>query len=337
MSAGVEIVSPGAYASLQDLGRRGFRRIGVPWSGVLDPRLMRIANVLAGNAPEAPVIECFDGGLYLAARGGALRVAVAGEAVIEIDRGGERRLVASWRSLRLAEGEALRIRGIARGRLAVVAVGGLAVPAVLGSASAYARAALGRPLASGVVLAAVAAAAAAERVLPVPPQADDGPIRVVAGPQADHFAAAALDRFAAGEYRISAESDRMGMRLQGPVLTHRGAREIVSDATVPGAVQVPGNGQPIVLLADGQTVGGYPKIATVISTDLPRLAARRPGEGVRFAFVSATAAEALARAAAADFAALLATVRPLAGDGVDLDALYAANLVGGVIHALRPE
>ncbi|ATE61841.1 5-oxoprolinase subunit C family protein [Thauera sinica] len=347
MSAGVrlEVLAPGAYASLQDGGRRGWRRIGVPWAGVLDSRLMRIANVLVGNAEAAPVIECFDGGLQLAARGGAVRVAVAGDATLEVERGGERVPLAAWRSLTLADGEVLRVRRLGAGRIAVVAVEGLALPVVLGSAATYARAGLGglggalsgRALAAGMRLPAAAASGAPERVLPLPPPLDGGPIRIVPGPQADHFTDAARALLVEAEYRVTAEADRMGVRLEGPVLEHAGAREIVSDATVPGAIQVPGNGQPIVLLADAQTAGGYPKIATVISADLGRLAGCRPGQVLRFAAVDAVEGERLARAAEAETRALLASVRPLRGEGVDLAALYAGNLVSGVVHALSDE
>lgn len=337
----LEVVAPGAYASLQDRGRRGYRRIGVPWAGALDARLMRIANALVGNAEAAPVIECFDGGLQLAARGGAVRLAVAGDAVLEVEGAGERRALASWRSLTLAEDEVLRIRRLDRGRIAIVAIEGLALPMVLGSASTYARAALGgvdgRALAAGMKLPVKAAGGGPERMLADPPRPDRGAIRVVAGPQADHFSAAALTAFVAGDYRVTTEADRMGVRLEGPVLEHAGAREIVSDATVPGSIQVPGNGQPIVLLADAQTAGGYPKIATVIGADIARLAARRPGEAVRFAVVEAVEGERIARAAEADTRALLAGVKPLLAGGIDEAALYSSNLVGGVVHALSAE
>ncbi|NMG32892.1 5-oxoprolinase/urea amidolyase family protein [Azoarcus sp. TTM-91] len=340
---GVEVLSPGAFATLQDGGRRGFRRIGVPWAGVLDRRLMRLANALAGNAEDSAVIECFDGGLQLAARGGAVRVAVAGHAALEIGSGEERRALPAWRSLTLAEGEVLRIRRMERGRLAMVAVAGLAPAVVMGSAATYARAGLGgidgqgRALAAGDLLPAAAAAEGPERVLPQPPGGDAAPIRVIPGPQADHFSAEALAALVAGEYRVTAEADRMGVRLEGATLAHAGAAEIVSDATVPGSIQVPGKGQPIVLLADAQTAGGYPKIATVISADIPRLAALRPGETLRFAAVDVAEGERLARVAEACTRELLAAIRPLYAEGVDLAALYACNLVGGVVHALGPD
>ncbi|MBS0542414.1 MAG: biotin-dependent carboxyltransferase family protein [Proteobacteria bacterium] len=338
--AALEIVAPGAYASLQDGGRRGYRRIGVPWAGVLDPRLMRIANALAGNAEDAPVIECFDGGLQVAVRGGALRVAVAGDANVEVDGRDGRRNLPSWRSVTLAEGERLCIRRMARGRIAVVAVAGLKLPAVMGSASTYVRAGLGgldgRALAPGMRL-PVDTGDGVDRALPQPPLADAGPIRIVPGPQAGHFTDEALQTLLVSEYRVTAEADRMGIRLDGPRLAHRGAAEIVSDATVPGSIQVPGNGRPIVLLADAQTAGGYPKIATVITADLPRLASLWPGQALRFAAVTADEGASIARASEAEMRALLATIRPLLPDGVDLAVLYGANLVGGVVHALAPE
>ncbi len=162
----IEVLAAGAFASVQDLGRRGHRRIGVPWAGVLDARLMRVANALVGNPEGAAVIECFDGGLQLAARDGAVRLAVAGDAEFEVDSGGERRLLVPWTSLTLADGEVLRLRRMTTGRIAAVAIEGLAVAAVLGSASTYGRAALGgvdgRALKAGDRLSAAAPTARSE-------------------------------------------------------------------------------------------------------------------------------------------------------------------------------
>lgn len=337
----LEIITPGAYASIQDVGRQGHRRIGVPWAGVLDRRLMALANALAGQAPGAPVVECIDGGLRVAARGGAVRVAVAGHAVVEHGCAGTWRPSAAWRSVTLEEDEELRLRGMACGRLAVLAVAGLALPGVLGSVSTYARAGLGgldgRALGPGALLPAVPAAPGPERVLPTPPQRQDAPIRVVPGPQDGHFTDESLAILTHEPYRVTSAADRMGVRLEGVALAHRGAREIASDATVPGSVQVPGNGQPIVLLADAQTAGGYPKIGTVIGADLGRLADARPGESLRFAWVGAREGEALARAAHAHTLALLQAVRPLWPGGVDETALYEGNLVSGMVDARHPD
>ena len=338
----LEIVSPGAFASLQDGGRHGFRRIGVPWAGVLDRRLMRIANALAGRDEDAPVIECFDGGLHVVAHDGAVKLAVAGDAVVEVDGPDGRRQLAPWRSVTIADGEALRVRKMGSGRIAMVAVVGLDLPAVMGSASTYVRAGLGgvdgRALAAGTRLALSDADAwGSDHVLTQPPAADERPIRLVPGPQADHFTTAALEALVGGDYRVTTEADRMGIRLEGARLEHTAAAEIVSDATVPGSIQVPGAGQPIVLLADAQTAGGYPKIATVITADLGRLAALRPGQTLRFATVTAAEGAQIARAAEAETRALIAAIRPLPADGIDLVALYTGNLVDGVVHALGPE
>lgn len=339
--AQLEVMATGAQATLQDGGRRGWRRIGVPWAGVLDPRLMRIANALVGNAAGTPVIEAFDAGAQFAARSGGLRLAVAGHAQLELlQADGERRAMAAWRSLYMADGDMLRVRQLAQGRFCVIAVEGLAVATMLGSASTYARAALGgvqgRALATGMRLDVRAAALRREWMLADPPAPDASAIRVVPGPQADHFTPEALAALVAADYRVTTDADRMGLRLEGERLTHRSAREIVSDATVPGSIQVPGNGQPIVLLADAQTAGGYAKIGTVIGADLARLAAYRPGQGVRFAWVDAAEGERLARAAEQQTQAWLAALRPLLEGGIDLEALYGGNLLSGFVHALAP-
>lgn len=347
IDATLEVRSPGAYASLQDFGRFGLRRFGVPWSGTLDPALMRIANRLAGNEDGAPVIEAFDGGLHLAITGRPVRIAVAGPAELELFAGGERRPAASWRSYLLRPGDGIRIVRTNGTRLVTVAIAGIDVPTTLGSRSTYARAGLGgvagRALAAGDRLSAHAARSGPELRLPDPPRwpgDQDDPIRVVPGPQADHFEDAALGRLFGQSYTVGTAADRMGVRLEGAEpLRHRTgkAAEIVSDATVPGSIQVPGTNQPIVLLADAQTAGGYPKIATVITADLARLAARRPGETLRFAAIEVAQAEALARARAAEIARLCERIRPIIGEGVDLEALYACNLVDGVVSARQPE
>src|SRR5256714_758033 len=136
---------------------------------------------------------------------------------------------------------------------------------------------------------------------PPPPPADQ-PIRVVLGPQQKYFGKEALATLLGAEFRVSKDADRMGMRLDGPVLRHRRGWDIVSDAIATGSIQVPGSGQPIVLLADHQTTGGYPKIATVISVDLPALARCRPGDPLRFVAVELEAAEEIYRDAEREFA-----------------------------------
>ena len=343
MTARLTVVSPGALAALQDCGRRGLRRAGVPQAGALVPDWLCIANLLAGNAPSHAALEFFGGGLTLRADAAPLRLALAGPVQAEIvARDGTRRSVPSWRGLTLAAGETLRCPTIAGARLAYVAVHGLQVMPLAGSAATYARAGFGQLLRSGDPLVAAVAPASVDQCIDPPPLPDGVrgvvAIRVVPGPQAAHFREEAQAAFLTAEYRVTTEADRMGVRLDGPLLAHRDAAsaEIVSDATVPGSIQVPGNGRPIVLLNDGQTAGGYPKIATVISADLPYLALLPAGARVRFVAVSVAAAEAAARERAAELQARIAAIRCLGGDGdtgVDLDALYRENLVSGMVDA----
>ncbi len=344
-AATLEVVSPGALAALQDLGRSGWRRIGVPRAGALDAQGLRIANRLVGQAEAAAAIEFFAAGPTLKALDQPVQLGLAGDFPVTLTRAnGERRQLESWRSVTLQPGDTLRAGQPRSARVGYVAVAGLEVTPVLGSASTYARAALGghagRALAAGDRLVAAAAAARpVERMLRRAPAVPAAPIRVVPGPQADYFGDAALAAFFGAAYRVSAEADRMGMRLQGAVLAHRPDKgaEIASDATVPGSIQVPGNGLPIVLLADGQTVGGYPKIGTVASADLGRLATAPVGAELRFEAVSVAQAEALARAHEAALQQLLRSIEPLLSDGdIDLEAIYRCNLVSGMIDATHP-
>lgn len=348
----LEVVAPGALTTLQDLGRHGFRRFGVPAAGVLDPALLQIANALAGQPGGHAALEFFGAGPTLKAVDGPLRIGLAGDFSVTVQRAdGQRSQGSAWRSLTLWPGDTLRAGTLRSARAGVLAVRGLQVAPVLGSASTYQRAQLGghqgRALAAGDRLQASALPLRGGRPLPAlllrrPPAPASGPIRVVPGPQADHFDPAVLHTFFSTPYTVTADADRMGVRLQGTALAHnqRGA-EIASDATVPGSVQVPGNGQPIVLLADGQTAGGYPKIGTVASADLARLALAPVGSVLRFQPVTVAEAEDLAAASAAALQRLLATIEPLGGDGaegdIDLAALYAANLVSGMVQALDPD
>jgi 5-oxoprolinase (ATP-hydrolysing) subunit C len=319
--ASLEIVSPGALASIQDLGRHGFRRSGVPRSGALEPAWLRLANALAGAPEDAPAIEFFLAGPTLRAVAGRVRLGVAGDVTAEVARGETSERLGSWRSVTLEPGDVLRIGPSRPARVGYVAVQGLSVPQTLGSASTFVRGGFGghggRPLRRGDLLAAARARARRELALPAAPPRPALPIRAVPGPQDDHFTGAALAVLFGEEYAVTHASDRMGMRLEGPRLAHRSpaGADIVSDAIVPGAIQVPGNGLPIVLLADCQTIGGYAKIATVASADLPRIAALAPGARVRFARVSVEEAEEAARAREAEVRALIATIGPSRTEG----------------------
>jgi allophanate hydrolase len=289
----LEVIAPGLHTTVQDPGRVGYRDVGVPESGALDRVAYHLANVLVGNARGTPALEVLVQGPTLKVAADSVRVAcVGGDAHIEI-RTGEPRRIAGGRSVRLVRDDVFRVGALGEAICAYLAVeGGIAVPQVLGSASTYVRGGLGgfhgRRLARGdyVPLGRESVEAGAERTLAraLDPGLDD-PIHVILGPQSDYFTEEAIATFLSSEYTISAQSDRMGFRLDGPALVHSGGYDLVSDGIVAGAIQVPGSGRPIVLMADHQTTGGYPKIATIVSADLPVVGRRRPGRTLRFVAV----------------------------------------------------
>ena len=340
MTAALKVVVPGMHTSIQDLGRYGHQAFGVPVSGALDLVNHRLANRIAGNADDAPTLEILFQGPTLEVMAESARVAVAGGgAEIEL-MGDHPSCLGGWRSASLRRGQRFRVSKLGEAACCYLAVeGGFEVERCLGSASTYARGGFGglegRALRAGdlVPLARERASERAERGLAEPPPAGrEQPIRIVFGPQQDHFTEVALERLVSEQFAVSKHADRMGMRLDGPPLAHRDGYNIVSDGIATGAIQVPGSGQPILLLADHQTTGGYPKIATVISADIPVVARRKPGDIVRFSAVDVAEAERLCREQEAAFQALVAGLAPLkpAGD-FDAGRLLDANLISGVV------
>jgi biotin-dependent carboxylase-like uncharacterized protein len=342
MSAGLRMLAPGLHTTVQDLGRGGYQAIGVPVSGALDGVNLRLANALAGNPPGAPALEILISGPAFEIAADTVRVALAG-AGASLAIGPQKVRVDAGQSLTLLRGEVIEVVAARQSACCYLAVeGGIAVPLVLGSASTYVRAAIGgldgRALRKGdfVPLAMARASDRPELRLSSPVEAtDDQPIRVVLGPQQEYFTEEAVAALLASEFRISQSADRMGMRLDGPLLQHRRGWDIVSDAIMTGAIQVPGSGQPILLLADHQTTGGYPKIATVISADLTIVGRRRPGDTVRFAAVTVEAAEALCRDTERRLSEMLARLEPVPDrPAIDLGSLYDGNLISGVVSGL---
>ncbi|GEP00300.1 5-oxoprolinase subunit C family protein [Methylobacterium haplocladii] len=335
MSVVLVVLSCGAATTLQDGGRRGYLRYGLSASGPMDCIAHAGANILVGNVADASAIEFGLGGGRFRIEGGAVRLALAG-APCPIRLDGEP--VAHHRSLVLREGSELSIDRPREGVFATLALaGGIAVEPVLSSASLHLRAALGgldgRPLHEGdrLPLAPPPLSGEPECCLDPVPIERDRPIRVVLGPQADRFTEAGIDTLLNAAFTVSNRADRMGYQLDGPEIAHGlGGFNIVSDGTVAGAIQVPGSGRPIVLLADRQTTGGYPKIATVISADLRRLAQRRPGETVRFESIPLREAVRQARERAAAIAELPTRAR-LVADAPD--RLLGANLAGNAVDA----
>ena len=230
-----------------------------------------------------------------------------------------RGLVPAGQSVRLVRDEVFRVGALGDSVCAYLAIeGGPDIPHVLGSASTYVRGALGgldgrRFRARDVVpLKLDAVEVRAEYALARPLDlAFDQPIRVVLGPQADYFTDDAVQTFLSSEFTVSHQADRMGYRLEGPMLAHAKGYNIVSDGIVTGSIQVPGSGRPIVLMVDNQTTGGYPKIATVISADIPVVGRRKPGRTIRFVAVDVREAELLRKQHEATIDREAKAIRPL--------------------------
>jgi 5-oxoprolinase (ATP-hydrolysing) subunit C len=329
------IASIGPASSVQDGGRPGSQRYGLVPSGAMDRLALGAANTLVGNPMFAASVEIGPFGAAFTARDGAVRVALSG-APRNADIAG--RTVAIDTSATLAEGETLTL-GFARGgSFSYLAIeGGIKGEPMFGSLAVNARAGLGspypRPLQSGDELQTAPASGAAERRIELP-AVTEAPIRILFGPQDDEFADDTKKLFLASEWKISATSDRMGYRLEGPVLKHLHGHNIVSDGTVTGSIQVPGNGQPIVLMPDRGTSGGYPKIATVITADFGRFAQIPAGRAFRFKAVSIAEAQAEAK----KFWELLRTLpdrlRGIENFELNIEALSDANVAGHAVSAV---
>ena len=309
-------------------------RWGVSGSGPMDWARHALACALAGAAPNGPAFEIGLGGLVVEARDGpvALGLAAPGFAA-QLEREGVPQGVDAPAALVLAPGARLVVRPGARGLWGYLAARGLDPGApVLGSHATHARSGLGPPAPAPGACYPCEAASAEEAAAPPRPFADplaaeaDAPIRLLAGPQHHLFDADAHAALTDAPYAVSPRHDRMGIWLEGAALRARGGHDIVSDGVVEGAMQVPGSGQPVVLMADRQTTGGYPKPAVVARADLPRLAQARPGERVRFAW----AAEDAARAARRALVAALARPEPRPRATLSSAFLLSVDLVSGV-------
>lgn len=297
----LEILKPGLCTTFQDAGRTGHQHIGVPVNGPMDALAQQLANLLVGNPLDCSTLEMtlqgptlrFDTGALIAISGADLGAKLNGDAL------------PPNRSVRATPGSILEFGQRKNGARAYLAIaGGFTVEKVLGSASTYRRGAyngvLGRALLAGDRLGFASCFRNAPRVL-LPAaltrsieREADAAIRVVAGREWDTFTEEARHNLLNGDYRIGNDSERMGYRLQGAELALAKPLELLSEAVTFGTVQVPPSGQPIVLMADRQTTGGYPRIANVISADLPLLAQRLPGEAVRFQLTTLEEAQRLA-------------------------------------------
>jgi 5-oxoprolinase (ATP-hydrolysing) subunit C len=324
----------GPATSVQDAGRFGGQRYGLGAAGAMDQGALAAVQALVGSASSAGAVEVGPFAAKFTARGGDLRVAVSG-AIRPIKIGD--RSVAMLSTVRLQDGKTLSLGFAKGGVFSYLAIeGGIQAAPVMGSLSVHLRAGLGspyaRPLKVGDTLSVRPASANVERML-LSANPTHGPIRVVLGPQDDYFSPEIISQFLATVWRVSATSDRMGYRLEGPALAHAKGYNIVSDGIANGSIQIPGNGQPLVLLADRGTTGGYPKIATIVSADLGRCAQIGVGQALQFAAVTIETAQTIARTWMAELAALPSRVQEVRDASVIEARLFDANVAGAAVHA----
>ncbi|WP_306569219.1 biotin-dependent carboxyltransferase family protein [Faecalispora jeddahensis] len=314
----VKVISPGALTTVQDAGRFGFLQSGISVSGVMDSYSHRAANLLVDNPQEEAVLEVTLMGPVLEFQC-STRIAVTG-AVMQLKLNDQP--VPMWQTIPVKEGDRLSFAGIQGGCRAYIAfAGGLDVPVIMGSKSTNLKAQMGgfegRMLKRDDIVPLKAPsgeaklwAASEEWISKFPTQIT---LRAVLGPQEDLFTEEGIASFLNTEYVVTPANDRMGYRLEGEEIIHKAGADIVSDGIVMGAVQVPSSGQPIILMADRQTTGGYTKIATVVTADLPLLAQAQAGTKIRFQQVSVEDAQQLLHGFHERLQAFARTRRPVNG------------------------
>lgn len=283
----VEILDPGFLTTVQDLGRFGYQRLGIPTAGAMDPFALRAANALVGNDQGAACLECTLVGPRVRFTEACL-IAIAGA---DLGPRLEGRDIEGWKAHLVRPGAVLEFGGRRSGARAYLAVsGGIALEPWLGSRSTYLLASVGglegRALKEGDLLPIGRGSVTLSRpsISPDrrPPYSDNPTVRVILGPHWDRFTEEGIHTFLSNGYEITGDSNRMGYRLEGPKIAHTRGPDLISCGIPLGGIQVPGSGQPIVLMADHQTTGGYTMIATVIQADIPLVAQCLPGERLRF-------------------------------------------------------
>ena len=287
--AGIKILRPGFFTTVQDKGRTGYQKFGMPESGAMDKFSYKIANLLVGNQENVPALEFtltgpkikFTGNCTIALTGASSKAYL------------NQCQIPNWQSIYVPAGAVLSIEKLDKGARGYLAFkGGLKVVEKLASSSTYLRAGIGgyqgRQLKVNDYLKTAHNQDKKDykyRYLPASYQPDyrnEAECRVIMGPQAELFSQAGIKRLLNSKYRVTDQADRMGYRLEGPEIEHSKGSDIISDGIAAGSIQVPGHQQPIVMLADRQTTGGYPKIATVITVDIAKIAQLQPGDKVSF-------------------------------------------------------
>ena len=334
------VTDGGFFSTLQDAGRFGYQRFGISNSGAMDLASMRLANALVGNPRETAVVEMTMAGLQFTVAANRCRIALTGaEMGMSIDD----KPAEIFQAHDLARGDTVVIGRARNGMRSYLAVaGGFDVAPILGSVSTHTRSRIGGidggPLQAGSVLPLNGGLAGPLLRLDrrrVPPF--HGRLRVMLGPQSDAFTPAGIGTFLTATFHLSNRTDRMGCQLEGPGIEHAAGFNIVSDGIANGSIQVPGHGRPIILLADRQTTGGYPKIATVIGPDLGLLAQLRPGDEVSFEAVEPSEAAQVAKRFAAMLDDLVEAIEPVTFGAAALSSerLLGLNLISGVTSATQ--
>ncbi|HYP57531.1 MAG TPA: biotin-dependent carboxyltransferase family protein [Beijerinckia sp.] len=340
---GLRVLRAGPGATIQDGGRRSFLRYGVTPAGPMDWTAFRTANLALDNDNDAASVEISVGGLEVVCEDEPVPLAFCGGAFLWTHE--SRTLPAAARIL-LRPGERLAARAGASGAWTYLAVeGGFDTPLVMGSRATHVRSHMGGiegrmlregddlPVASGTLAAKREVEARIETPWLEEPISQES-VRVVLGPQDDYFSQDMVARFFASVFTLTASVDRMAYRFEGPDIEHRRGFNIVSDGIALGAIQIAGDKQPLVLMADRQPTGGYPKIGHVIQADIGRLAQMRPGASCRFVQVEVGEARDALFALEAEIARTLENLRPLRRE-LTGEMLSDVNLIDGVVSAFE--
>lgn len=285
----IKCKKPGLLTTIQDLGRHDFQHFGIPVSGAMDPLSLRLANIIVGNPENEAVLEITLVGPVLEFEGEGL-IAITGASLSPKING---KSVAMWRTIEVKDNDILSFGAATKGCYSYISIfGGIKVPEVMGSKSTYIRGNYGgikgRNLKANdyiYIKSSQPKNSQKNKRLPnkyIPDIGSKRPIRFIWGPHDDHFTKEAKKTFVQSTFLVTNHSDRMGYRLHGEKLNHKTSADIISDYVAPGAIQVPSNGQPVVLMADCQMSGGYTKIGMVITVDLPFVAQKKFGDSISF-------------------------------------------------------
>ncbi|QZY54187.1 biotin-dependent carboxyltransferase family protein [Crassaminicella profunda] len=297
----IKILNPGLLTTVQDEGRVGYQQFGVPVSGVMDYFSYKVANILVGNDEKEAVLEVtmlgpqiiFEEGTVIAITGGKLSPMINGKAI------------PMWKSIHVKKDDQLSFGGMKEGCRSYIAfAGGINVPEIMGSKSTYMKGKIGgyegRPLKKGDKLkigspkeSLLKLTGRAVSAKYIPEYKNSLEVRVLLGPQEEYFTEKGIETFLSQSYTVTNECDRMGFRLDGEEIEHKEGADIISDGIAFGAIQIPGHGKPIIMMADRQTTGGYTKIANVIYADLERIAQAKPGDIISFKKVSIEEAQSI--------------------------------------------